>query len=192
MNKMKRLLAKSVSIVIALTLIVSLAGCYQIEKLFHAGTLKGTDLCIKHNTSSVVSDDVIKRKCIKENQTDHDGVIGMAFNADVYFNPDSGVSHSWIKIKESRNVFDDIIITELLVSVTIFDSKGKKYLFKDTIDTWAEPSKLIKGQKAIFAQNKDLPEASEADVINKGRGCDSNQKYSCIDWNILQVRGIKI
>ena len=52
---MKSLLAKSVSIVIALTLIISIAGCYQIEKLFHAGTLKGTDLCIKHNTSGLIA-----------------------------------------------------------------------------------------------------------------------------------------
>ncbi len=57
---MQMFLSKCVSPLIALSLMISLTGCYEIEKIINKGTVKGVSLCIDHNTSSLLSEELVK------------------------------------------------------------------------------------------------------------------------------------
>jgi len=193
---MKKLSEKFLNLLITLTLIISLTGCYQLTKIIHKGTAKGVILCIEHNSSSILSEELVKRKCIKENQTE---IVSRSMNEKkdleaMSYMKSLGIKGSiWLDNKsakiflnEGTNSDYDYILTELKVRLIIKDENGKRYLRDDTIDIWVEPSKQIEGRIAISFSKS----VNRAEINNKYCG-DSTIK-TCKSWGVISVLGIKI
>ena len=186
---MQILLSKCVSILIALTLMLSLAGCYQIEKIINKGTVKGVSLCIDHNTSTLLSEELVKRKCIKENQTKLQYKIPN-LSASISIRSKEDRSKGFIELYDGRNTNDDYIITEILVDIGVYDKDGKQYFKTEYIETWIEPSVLFEGLSSTI-EKFDLPANTTSGDINK-QFCSEVVKKSCRDWGIRHISGVKI
>ena len=185
---MQMLLSKCVSTLIALSLMISLTGCYEIEKIINKGTVKGVSLCIDHNTSSLLSEELVKRKCIKENQSE------LAYKwfesaADIYVTDIDSISMGHISIVSGINDYDEYVITELRVDIKVYDADGKLHIKQEVIETWIEPSKDLSGSSKI--RKFDLPTNTNISEV-QNKYCSDTLKISCRTWGVERISGVRI
>ena len=186
---MQMLLSKCISILITLTLMLSLTGCYEVEKIINKGTVKGVSLCIDHNTSSLLSEELVKRKCIKENQSKLKYRFLNDASARVIISSKIDKYEGEISLAGGTNEYDDYIITEILLEITVFDADGEKYVMPEVIETWIEPSKKLIGVTKITKFG--LPANTSSEEINENV-CPEKDMKSCANWSIIRISGVKI
>ena len=182
------MLRSKFNLVLALTAVIALSGCYEIEKIFNQGTVKGVSLCMENDNSPLLSDELIKRRCIKEHQTTFSYSMTSAEGAYVDFNLEKDQAD--VRVVEGSSGYDNIIITEIHVSAGIRDENGKRYSKSGVIDVWLEPDEQLKG--SVLIKDFGLPEGVSFDEALQTYCSFVEKKVSCRDWGISHYRGLKI
>ena len=183
------MLRSKFNLVLALTAVIALSGCYEIEKIFNQGTVKGVSLCMENDSSPLLSDELIKRSCIKEHQTTFSKSIINSERAYVDFNLEKDQVD--VRISEGSSGYDNIIITEIHVLAYIYDENGKKYSNNGIMYVWLEPNVELTGSRVLI-KDFGLPEGVSFDEALRTFCSDVEKKVSCRSWGIRDYRGLKI
>ncbi len=182
------MLRSKFNLVLALTAVIALSGCYEIEKIFNQGTVKGVSLCMENDSSPLLSDELIKRSCIKEHQTTFSGI---SFSGRAYVNFNLEKDQVDVRISEGSSGYDNIIITEIHVLAYIYDENGKKYSNNGIMYVWLEPNVELTGSRVLI-KDFGLPEGVSFDEALRTFCSDVEKKVSCRSWELSHFRGLKI
>ena len=178
MEKINRIILNFFRIGILPTFLLS--GCYEIEKLWHDGTVKGVSLCIEHYTdmSDLLSESYIRSKCIKE----HSKILP---NQNSKLQARIEVKNDFVKVAliGGNNEFDKFVITGINLLVVLWDKNGKPHSDTGYLDSWIEPSKPLEGSLQI---NFKFPDEEYIGSCKK----ISDQK-SCINFEVLNLIGVE-
>ena len=171
---------KTVFILLTISL---LAGCYELEKIWHKGTTKGVSLCIENNsdTSELLSEKLVRSQCIKE----HTKNLPLKFmEARAYVDADGEYLN--VRISSGKNLYENFLITEVTFGGEVYDADGKEHLSTEVdADVWIEPGKALQGSVKI---EFDFP----IDDFNGTCGEEKDERKSCSGWGIQSFRGLEI
>ena len=171
---------KTVFILLTISL---LAGCYELEKIWHKGTTKGVSLCIENNsdTSELLSETLVRSQCIKEHTKD---LPFKYMDARAYV--DANDKYLTVRISSGKNLYENFIITEITLDGDVYDADGKVHSSSQVdADVWIEPGKALKGSAKF---EFDFP----IDDFNGGCAEEKDERKSCSGWGIDSFRGLEI
>jgi hypothetical protein len=171
---------------LVLTLFLALSGCYEVDKLLYQGTIRGVSLCVENKSSTLLSEETVMRWCIKE----HQSRFTSEGTATAFYTVNPDRDSAYFELGGGLNDYDDVVITEIHVSMTFYDADGKSYTNSGVIDTWVEPTKDLTGN--ISVKGFGLPEDLDVTTINQTYCSDKEQNISCRSWNLIDYRGLKI
>lgn len=160
-------------------------GVEPVEKVIteaiYKGALKGVEACMDYSGSALLSDEAVKKKCVRDfqkrlYQSDHaTGRAGPLINQR---------SVGWGGTLENKT--PDHVTTWIEISVRIFDTEGteQEYLARTTI--WIDPL-----DEAEF--RVDLPDL-ESEQVEGIEFCehDDLKPKACMTWGVVRVMGLTI
>ena len=171
---------KTIFILLTISL---LAGCYELEKIWHNGTTKGVSLCIENNsdTSELLSESLVRTQCIKEHTKD---LPYKYMEGRAYVNANG--EYLKINISDGKNLYENFVITEITLHGDVYDADGKQHESSQVdADLWIEPGKDLQGSVKL---EFDFP----IDDFNGTCGKEKGEKKSCTAWSMYSFRGLEI
>ena len=173
--------------VLALTSIFSLAGCYELDKIFYKGSVRAVASCIEDREAEIglLSPVTIKQDCVDDNEAtiDRSGLTGSLW-LDVRAGGDLRVRRILI-----RDVPDDHVITEISFVVRLRDARSEEFNIRFTKPIWIEgPRESFEWPDGFSIPKPDdlfLP----SELYNGYCGNNDIQEY-CYTWRITGVKGL--
>lgn len=171
---------KTIFILLTISL---LAGCYELEKIWHYGTTKGVSLCIENNsdTSELLSESLVRTQCIKEHTKD---LPYKHIGGSAYLRTDGNYLN--VRISDGKNLYENFIITGFTLHGDVYDADGKAHESSQVLaDVWIEPGKDLQGSGKL---EFDFP----VDDFDGTCAVEKDKRKSCSSWTMDSFRGLEL
>lgn len=178
---------RSSVVVLALTSLFALAGCYELEKIFYKGSVRAVASCIEDREAEIglLSPATIRQNCVDDNEATIDrGDIDGRMRLDVGDNGDLQIS--WLSITD---VPDDHVITEISFVVTLRDARSEAFNIYFTKPIWIEGPREVFEWPDRFSIPKPDDLLMPSELFNGGCRDTPTQQY-CYTWNITRIKGL--
>lgn len=174
-----------------ISVLLALSGCYQLDKVFHKGSVRAFASCLEDRSDlvGVLSEAIIRADCIDENQESLPrsfvsrvgGRLGMLL---VNQNTELRVTSFSL-----TNIPDNYVVTQIALDFYLYNADGERFIIGQSRREW------IEGPTDIFTSerwNVSLPSSLYFSEGTNFIGCsNADVKINCFEWNILNLKGLK-